>query len=144
MFWFDCSRQQKLHTTSPPPTEVRRRMETNRQKPVGWDKGSLTEQQTKGTVTTTIQIRRKHNTNFTTQGAALPDRTTACAPEPQVISCCPAPPPPTGTQHDSTWYGIPCSLWPGGVSPPGCVPSWIPVKINTVLTKPGTKSHSIA
>jgi len=29
---------------------------------VGRDKGSLTEQQTKGTGTTTIQVRRKHNT----------------------------------------------------------------------------------
>jgi len=48
-------------------------MERNRQKPVGRDKGSLTEQQTKGTVTTTIQIRRKHNTNRTTQRAALHD-----------------------------------------------------------------------
>jgi len=28
------------------------------------------------------------------------------------------------TQHDGTWYGIPCSVWPGWVSPPGCVPSW--------------------
>jgi len=38
-------------------------MERNRQKPVGRDKGSLTEQQTEGTGTTTIQIRRKYNTN---------------------------------------------------------------------------------
>jgi len=47
---------------APPPAEVQRRMERNRQKLVGRDKGSLTEQQTKGTVTTTIQIRRIHNT----------------------------------------------------------------------------------
>jgi len=37
-------------------------MGRKRQKLVGWDKGSLTEQQTKGTVTTTVQIRRIHNT----------------------------------------------------------------------------------
>jgi len=37
-------------------------MERNRQKPVGQDKGSLTEQQIKGTATK-VQIRRKHNTN---------------------------------------------------------------------------------
>jgi len=36
-------------------------MKRNRQKLVGRDKGSLTEQQTEGTATTTIQIRRKHN-----------------------------------------------------------------------------------
>jgi len=49
-------------------------MERKRQKLVGRDKGSLTEQQIKGTVTTTIQIRGKHNTNRTTQKAALHDR----------------------------------------------------------------------
>jgi len=37
-------------------------MERNRQKLAGEDKGSLTEQQTKGTVTTTIQIRRIQKT----------------------------------------------------------------------------------
>ena len=41
---------------------------------VGRDKGSLTEQQTEGTGTTTIQIRGKHNTNLKTQRAALHDR----------------------------------------------------------------------
>jgi len=54
---FGCSRQQKRHAAAPPPARVRRRMETNRQKLVGRDKGSLTEQQTKRTVTTTIQKR---------------------------------------------------------------------------------------
>jgi len=49
-------------------------MERNRQKLVGRDKGSLTEQQTKGTGTTMTQIRRKHNTNRTTLRAALLNR----------------------------------------------------------------------
>jgi len=48
-------------------------MERNRQKLLGWDKGSLKEQQTKGTGTTTIQKRRKQNTNCTTHRAALLD-----------------------------------------------------------------------
>jgi len=39
-----------------------RRMERKRQKLVGRDKGSLTEQQTKQTVTTIILIRRKYKT----------------------------------------------------------------------------------
>jgi len=56
---FDCRQQQQRHAAAPPPTGVRRRMERNRQKPVGRDKGSLTEQQTEGTATTTIQMRRK-------------------------------------------------------------------------------------
>jgi len=43
----------------------------------GWDKGSLIEQQTKGTGTTMIQIRRKHNTYCTTHRAALHDRRQA-------------------------------------------------------------------
>jgi len=112
-------------------------MQRNRQKPVGRDKGSITEQQTEGTGTT-IQMRRKHNTNRTTQRAALPNhRRGRCAPLRESF-CCPAPPPPTGTQHDGTWYGIPGSVWPGGVSPPGCVPSWSLVKINPVLAKPRT------
>ena len=73
VLWFGCGRQQKRHAATPPPAGVRRRMERNRQKLVGWDKGSLTERQTKGTGTTTIQIRRKHNTNHITQRAALLD-----------------------------------------------------------------------
>ena len=44
LFRFGCSRQQKRHAAAPPPAGVRRRMERNRQKPVGRDKGSLTEQ----------------------------------------------------------------------------------------------------
>ena len=44
---------------------------------MGRDKGSLTEQQTKGTGTTMIQIRRIHNTNRINQRAALLDRTGA-------------------------------------------------------------------
>ena len=58
-FGFGCRRQQKRHAAAPPPTGVRRRMKRKRQKPVGRDKGSLTEQQREGTGTTTIQIRRK-------------------------------------------------------------------------------------
>jgi len=56
-------------------------MERNRQKLVGRHKGRLTEQQTKETGTTMIEIRRKHNTNGTTQRAILPDWTGAHAPE---------------------------------------------------------------
>jgi len=54
-------------------------MERNKQKLVGRDKGSLTEQQTKGTGTTMIQKRRKHNTNRTTHRAALLNWTSAAS-----------------------------------------------------------------
>jgi len=77
MFWFGCSRQQKHHAATPPPAGVWRRTERKRQKLVGQDKGSLTVQQTKGTGTTTIQMRRKHNTNCRTQRAAFLDWTAA-------------------------------------------------------------------
>jgi len=63
LFWFGCDQQQKHHTAAPPPTAMRRRMERNREKLVGRDKGSLTEQQTKGTATTKIQKRGIHKTN---------------------------------------------------------------------------------
>jgi len=132
---FGCGRLQKRHAASPPHAGVRRRMERNRQKLVGWDKGSLTEQRPKGTVTTTIQIRRKHNTNHTTQRATLPDR-CCVLPSREFVPALQLP--PTGTQHDGTWCGIPCSVWPGWVSPPGCASSWIPVKINPVLAEPRT------
>jgi len=63
-------------------------MERNRQKLVGRDKGSLTEQQNKGhsndndTDKENIQIKIIERRTFTTHGA----------PEPGESSCCPAPP----------------------------------------------------
>jgi len=120
-------------------------MERNRQKPVGRDKGSLTEQQTKGTGTTMIQKRGIHKTNQQNRARRTepPSRTEPllCLPEPRVSSPH-AQLPPTGTQHDGTWYGIPCSVWPGWVSPPGYVPSWSTVKINPVLAEPRTLAAS--
>jgi len=65
---------------APPPAGVWRRMERNWQKPVGRDKGSLTEQQTKGTGTTAIQKRGKQNKpaeQSPQNRTALPDRTAA-------------------------------------------------------------------
>jgi len=47
-FGFGCRWQQKRHAAAPPPAGVWRRMERKRQKLVGRDKGSLTEQQTEG------------------------------------------------------------------------------------------------
>jgi len=105
---------------------------------VGQDKGSLREQQKKGTVTTTIQIRRKHDKTDCRTDPLSRTGLAPRAPEPQVSSCRTAP--PTRTQHDSTWYGISGSVWPGWgwATPPGCAPSWILVKINPVLAEPRT------
>jgi len=47
-------------------------MEKKRQKLMGWDKGILTEQQTKGTVTTTILIRRIYKTAKSTEQLSPP------------------------------------------------------------------------
>jgi len=96
-------------------------MERKRQKLVGQDKGSLTEQQIKGTGTT-IQIRRKHNTKQNTESnsqSPLPLH----APEPRLSSRCPAPPQlePGMTAHSIEYpdlSGQVGSTHPA-VSPPG-------------------------
>jgi len=48
LLWFGCRQQQKRHVATPPTAGVWRRMERNRQKLVGRDKGSLTETVNKG------------------------------------------------------------------------------------------------
>jgi len=113
---------------APPPDTMWRKKERKRQKLVGRDKGSLTEQQTKGTGTTKIQKRGIYKTN---------QQNRACRTDPLSRTAPPLSPPEpressrravphSGTQHDGTWYGMPGSVWPGGVSPPGCAASWIP------------------
>jgi len=69
-------------------------MERNRQKPVGRDKGSITEQQTEGTGTTTIQKRGIHKTKHTAQQSRSPEPPPLHAPEPRVSSHRAAPPSP--------------------------------------------------
>jgi len=120
-------------SATPPPAGVGRRMERKRQKLVGQDKGSLTEQQTKPKVTTTIQRRRTYKTNSEMQRATL---TARCPARSCTATAFPPASSLTRAQHDGTGYGIPCSVWPGWVSPPGCVPSWLLVKINPVLAEP--------
>jgi len=107
---------------------------------VGQGKGNLTEQQAKGTVTTTIQIRRIHKTNSKRHRATLTMRCPACS---RAMNAFPPASFPARTQHNSTWYGIPYSVWPGWVSLPGCVPSWLLVKINLVLAEPRTPFYSV-
>jgi len=121
-------------------------MEGKRQKLVGRDKGSLTEQQTEGTGTTTIQKRGKHKTNQQntarrTQPLSLPDR-TAAVPSRAVSEFRPpssAPPEPSMTAHGMEY---PALFGQVGSAPPpphpSCAPSWILVKINPVLTEPRT------
>ena len=130
---FGCRRQQKHHTAAPPPAAVRRRMERERQKLVGRDKGSLTEQQTEGNRNNNDTDKEKTRQNQTRSPEQHRRRTLPSGEW--------APAAPTGTQRDTTGYGIPGSVWPGGVSPPGCAPSWSPVKVNPVLAEPRTPGH---
>jgi len=55
-----------------PPPRCRGEWKETGRKLVGWDKGSLTEQQTKGIATTTIQIRGIHRTDRTTLQTRYP------------------------------------------------------------------------
>jgi len=72
------------------------RMERNRQKLVGRDKGSLTEQQTEGTATTMIQLRGIHRTNQQNRARRTESLSWTepplSPPEPRVSSRPPAPP----------------------------------------------------
>ena len=109
LLWFGCGQQQKRHVAAPPPAGVRRRMERNRQKLVGRDKGSLTEQQTKGTGTTTIQIRRKHNNEPHDPDSRSPEQDWRSAP-PQAVSEFPPhrhpPPEPSVTSHGKEYQAL--------------------------------------
>jgi len=85
---------------APAPAGVWRRMERNRQKLVGRDKGSLTEHQTEGTGATTIQKRGIYKTNqqnrttLSDLTAAVPSRAASEFPP-----RCPPPPEPSMTAH---------------------------------------------
>ena len=110
-FGFSCHRQQKCHAAAPAPAGVRRRMGINRQKLVGRDKGSLTEQQTKGTGTTTIQIRGIHKTKQTAQKSCSPELDQHCAlPSRKWVPTAPLPPPRCRGEWKETcrnwWVGI--------------------------------------
>jgi len=109
---------------------------------VGWDKGSLTEQQTKGTVTTMVSIRRIHITKQ--QNAEINSHRPLLRTLPSRDCLHTAQLPPTRAQHGGTWYGIPCSVRPGWVSPPGCVPCWLLVKIYPVLAELRTRHKHYA
>jgi len=78
-----------LRPPLPPPGCGGEWKETGR-KLVGRVKGSLTEQQTKGTVTTTIQIKGIHKKH--PQKRATLSQTDARTAEPRVSSRCAAPP----------------------------------------------------
>ena len=105
----------------PPPRCGGEWKETGRNWRVGIGQFNRTANRGK-TGTTTIQIRRKHNNEPHDPDSRSPEQDRCRAPpKPQVRSRRAAP--PTGTQRDVTWYGIPGSVWPGGVSPqPPAVP----------------------
>jgi len=98
---------------------------------VGWDKGILTEQQTKGKATTMIQKRGIHKTNQQNR-TALSDRMVA---EPSWAASVFPPPSSPPPEPSMTAHGMeyPALFGQVGSAPPA---SWILVKINPVLAKP--------
>jgi len=112
MLWFGCGRQQKRHTATPSPTGVRRRTERNRLKLVGRDKGSLTEQQSKETGTSTIQKRGIHKTNQQNRACRTESlsRTGPAphAPEPQESSHHSTPPQRNPAWRHMVWNSLLC------------------------------------
>ena len=120
----------------PSPAGLGRRMERKRQKLVGRDKGSLTEQWTKWTVITIILIRRIYKTNSEMHRVTLTAQCPTCSRA--TINFPPWPAPPSETQH---MVLNTLSLWPVWVSWPGCVPSWLLVKVDPVLAKPRTRAY---
>jgi len=116
-------------------------MEINRQKLVGRDKGSLTEQQTKGTGTTTIQKKGNIQNKPAEQNRSLGLNHCCAFPSRERVPAVPPPPPePSMTAHGMEY---PALFGQVGVSPPGCAPSWSPVKINPVLAEPRTRSSTL-
>ena len=136
---FGCRRQQKRHEATPPPAGVRRRMKRKRQKLVGRDKGSLTEQKTEGNRNNNDTDKEK-----TRQKTDLLSRTAPAPHAPELREWVPAP--PTGTQRDGTWYGIPGSVWSGGVSPhPLAVPlPGVRWKLTLSWPNPGQQNYQNA
>jgi len=132
----DDNKGPRTRSIAHPPTGMWRRMERQRQKFMGQDKGSLTEQQKKRMVTTILR-RRIYKTNSEMYRATL---TAQCPAHSQAASHFPPASSSPGTQHDVTWYRIPYSVWPGWVSQSGCVPSRLLVKINPVLAEHRTLS----
>ena len=104
---------------------------------VGWDKGSLTEQQRKWTVTNRILIRRIYKTREYTEQLSQP--AAQCAPEQWLTSRLASSPTQNQTWHLLILYTL--FVWPGWVSCPSCVHSWLLVKINSVPGEPRTGGY---
>ena len=101
-----------------------------RQKVMGRDKDSLTEQQMKQTVTTAILTRRIYKTNSEVRRATL---TAHVLPSLNSLPPSQFPPPaPSMTAHDIKYPAL------FGQFGSGCVPSWLLMRFNPVLAKPRT------
>jgi len=117
---------------APPPAGVGRRMERKWQKLVGRDKGSLTEQQTKQTVTT-ILIRRIYKTVKWTEQLSPPSAPRT--PKLQPTSLRTAPPP--SIKHDSAWYRTLCFFGQVGSARPAVYPPGFWWKLTLSWPSPG-------
>jgi len=107
---------------------------TKKAKFVGWDKGSLIEQQRKRTVTATVLIKRIYKTSENT------GQLSHCLMPSALPRAIHLPPARSLTSHRAWWHVVSNTplVWPVWVSHPGCVPSRLLVRINTTLAVPRT------
>ena len=136
MFHFRSGQQQKDHvvTLSPLPHCGGEENGKKKAKLVGGNKDSLTEQQTKQTLTTITLIRRIYKTNPKCTEQLSPSE-DPCAPDLRLTSASQLP----HSELSMTTHGIEYPIfWSVRVSRPVCVPSWLLVKINPVLAEPRT------
>ena len=84
------------------------------------------------------QEQQRHRSGEERRQRQSPQRSCRRLALPSHLSLPTALLPPIRTRHGGTWYGTPCSDWPGWVRPPSCAPCWLPVRINPVLAEPGT------
>jgi len=103
-----------------------RRIGRKKAKLVGWDKESLTEQQTEKKITTIILIKRIYRVQFS-------HRPTLSLPPHSKLPC-PSQLPYFNTEHDVTWYQTSHLI--------GCLghPTQLLVKIDPIPAKPRTES----
>ena len=101
---------------------------------MGRDKDSWTERKRKQTVTTTMLTERIYETHSEMQGATL---TAQCPVYSWAATNFPSA---SSTALHRTWHHMVSnmpSVWPVWVSQPAYVLSWLPVRINPILAKPG-------
>jgi len=141
MLWFWPRLESKDHTvilSSLSPAGVGTRMERRRQKLVGQDKGSLTETANKANSkknsTDKENIQNKQRNAQSNSHGLMPCALLSS----DSLSPQPAPQPEASMAAHGIKYPVCLASW---FSEPGCVTSWLLLKINLVLAEPRTINH---